>query len=70
MALFVIANGLLLAFWPAHFLRFYDFWSRGDYVGKTAPWRKNVGKIEFRLLGLGFLVVGIGMFWDLVRQLG
>ncbi len=61
MAFFMIANGLLLAFWPQRFLRFYDFWNRGDYVGRTAPWRKNVEKIEYRLLGLGALVVGIAM---------
>jgi uncharacterized protein YjeT (DUF2065 family) len=67
MALFVSANGLLLAFWPLRFLRFYDFWNRGDYVGKTASWRKNVEKTEYRLLGLGALVVGVAMVWDLVR---
>jgi uncharacterized protein YjeT (DUF2065 family) len=66
-ALFAIANGLLLAFWPAGFLRFYDFCNPGDYVGKAAPWRKNVEKIEYRLLGVGFLVVGMLMLWDLLR---
>ena len=67
MGLFVIANGLLLAFWPVRFLRFYDFWNRGDYVGKTAAWRRDVGKMEYRLLGLGAVVVGAAMVWDLVR---
>jgi len=59
MGLFLLLNGLLLAFWPGRFLRFYDFWNRGDYVGKTASWRKNVEKLEYRLLGAGALVVGI-----------
>jgi uncharacterized protein YjeT (DUF2065 family) len=67
VALFMIANGLLLVFWPGHFLRFYDFWNRGDYVGKTDSWRKDVETIVWRLLGLGALVVGIAMIWDLVR---
>jgi hypothetical protein len=66
MGLFMIANGLLLAFWPGRFLRFYDFWNRGDYVGKTASWRNNVEKIENRLLGVGALAVGLAMIWDLV----
>src|ERR1035437_4036622 len=48
----MITNGLLLAFWPLQFLRFYDFWNRGDYVGRAASWRKKVGKVEYRLLGL------------------
>jgi len=67
VGLFVITNGLLLAFLPGRFLRFYDFWSRGDYVGKTALWRKNVEKMEYRLLGLGAIVVGVAMVWDLVH---
>jgi hypothetical protein len=67
LALFVITNGLLLAFWPTRFLRFYDFVNRGDYVGKAAPWRKDVEKIEYRLLGVGFLVAGMLMLWDLLR---
>jgi hypothetical protein len=70
MGLFVIANGLLLAFSPGRFLRFYDFWNRGDYVGKTASWRKNVEKMEYRLLGAGALVVGVAIIWDLVRAGG
>jgi hypothetical protein len=44
-----------------------DFWNRGDYVGKTDSWRKNVEKVEYRLLGVGALVVGIAMIWDFVR---
>ncbi len=63
----MIANGLLLAFWPDHFLRFYDFWNRGDYVGKTANWRKNVETIQYRLLGVGAFVVGIAIMWDILR---
>jgi hypothetical protein len=70
MGLFVIANGLLLAFWPGRFLRFYDFWNRGDYVGKTASWRKNVAKMEYRLLGAGALVVGVAIILDLVHVSG
>jgi uncharacterized protein YjeT (DUF2065 family) len=67
VGLFVIANGLLLTLWPQRFLRFYDFWNRGDYVGRTASWRGNVEKVEFKLLGLAAMVVGAAMVWDLVR---
>jgi hypothetical protein len=67
MGLFIIINGTLLAFWPIRFLRFYDFWNRGDHVGRTASWRGNVEKMEFRLLGLVAMVIGAAMIWDLVR---
>jgi uncharacterized protein YjeT (DUF2065 family) len=67
MGFFMIANGLLLAFWPQRFLRFYDFWNRGDYIGRTASWRKNVEKAEYRLLGLGAMVAGVAIIWDVLR---
>jgi hypothetical protein len=66
-ALFMIANGFLLLFWPKYFLRFYDFWSRGDYVGRTGRWRSNVGRFEYRLLALGFVIIGLVMLWNVVR---
>ena len=66
MGLFVFANGLLLAFWPCRFLRFYDFWNRGDYVGRTASWRRDIEKMEYRLLGFGAVVVGAAIVSDLV----
>lgn len=70
MGLFLMANGLLLAVWPKRFLWLYDLWNRGDYVGKTGSWRKNVDNAEYRSLGLGVLVVGAAMIWDLVRVSG
>jgi hypothetical protein len=66
-ALFMIANGSLLLFWPKYFLRFYDFWSHGDYVGRAARWRSSVGKIGYRLLGLGASFAGVLMLWNLIR---
>ena len=70
LALFMITNGVLLALWPRRFLRFYDFWASGDYVGKAAPWRKSVEKVEFRLLGLIALVVGVAILWNSYRVAG
>lgn len=67
IALYMVVNGLLLALWPERFLRFYDFLNRGDYVGRSAPWRRNVGNWEYRLLGVVALVVGIVMIWNLLR---
>jgi hypothetical protein len=66
VALFMIGNGSLLAFWPKRFLRFYDVWSCGDYVGRTGSWRNNVERLGYRRLGLG-IVVGIAMFCEIVK---
>jgi len=67
IGLFVIANGLLLLFWPKRFLRFYDIWARGDYVGRTGTWRNNVAGFEGKLLGLGFLIAGVAALWGVSR---
>jgi hypothetical protein len=67
LGLFVAANGLLLLFWPKHFLRFYDIWARGDYVGRTGRWRENVAGFEGKLLGLGFLMAGVYVLWSTAR---
>jgi len=67
MALFMIANGALLALWPRRFVRFYDFWTRGDRVGRRVFRGANVERIEYRLLGVGLLVFGLLMIRDLVH---
>ena len=67
MGLFLMTNGLLLTFWPRRFLRFYDFWNPGDYVGRTAHWRSDVEKMEYRLLGLVSVVFGAAIVWNLVQ---
>ena len=43
LGLFVIANGLLLAFWPVQFLRFYDFWNRGTTLAGLLLGVKKLG---------------------------
>ncbi len=66
-SLFIMGNGLLLIAWPRQFLRFYDFWSPGDYVARTAHWRDKIESFEYRLLGLGALGVGILIMWNVLR---
>ena len=63
MGLFLIVNGFLLSFKPEEFLRFYDFCNRGDYVGKAGAWRRDVGNIQYKLLGLCVLFVGAAIIW-------
>ncbi len=64
-ALYMIINGMLLAFWPRHYLRFYDFWVNRDSVGKAAPWRKDVENVEYRLFGLVALASGLAILWGI-----
>jgi uncharacterized protein YjeT (DUF2065 family) len=66
---FIILNGLLLAIWPKHFLRFYDFWTPGDYVAKTASWRKDVHKLEARLFGLVLVAIGVASAWAVLHDI-
>jgi len=65
---FAMTNGLLLAIWPKHFLRFYDRWARGDYVGRSASWRKEVTQLRYKLLGAGLFAVGAAVIWDIVHK--
>jgi hypothetical protein len=54
-----LTNGALLIFRPDLFLRFYDWQNPGDYVGKTAAWRKDVRSIEWKFLGVIFALMGV-----------
>lgn len=69
MGLFAITNGVLLILSPKHFLKFHDVWARGDWVGRTAPWREDVGKTEYKILGLLILAVGIMILWDMISRI-
>lgn len=68
MGIFMTTNGVLLIFWPRHFLRFYDFYARGEWV-KTATWRKDVGNFDWKMFGLITLVAGIAILWDVVPRI-
>ena len=63
---FLVGNGVLLSFWPKHFVRFYEIWAAGDHVGK-ARIHRDVERFEYRCLGLAFVIAGLYMIWHLVR---
>jgi hypothetical protein len=65
---FLLANGVLLLFWPKGFVRFYDVWAGGDYVGR-AHIRRDVKSWKYKILGLLFGAAGLYIIWDL-GQLG
>jgi hypothetical protein len=65
----IVVNGILLAFWPDSFLRFYDWQNPGDHVGKTAPWRKNVHNFEWRCFGVLTAVSGLFFLSLLIKLL-
>jgi len=65
-----VVNGTLLALRPDLFLRFYDLLNPGDYVAKTAGWRRDIDKFEYRLLGAAFVVVGLLILGLIGKLLG
>jgi len=58
-----VTNGILLLFRPDSFLRFNDWLNRGDYVFRTASWRRDVHNPEWKALGAACLVMGV---WVLI----
>jgi uncharacterized membrane protein len=66
---FATAIGMLTAFWPRKFLRLFDVLNPGDYVFRTAAWRKNIDGAEFRIVGLGLAVFGAVAIWLMLRDL-
>jgi hypothetical protein len=69
VGLFLAINGFLMAFYPDFFLKFYDWYTPGDYVAKQAGWRKAIHTLEFRIVGI--LIAGFGIFVaiSLLRQM-
>jgi hypothetical protein len=63
-----VYDSLLKTFWPRQFLRFFDFWAGGDVIAKTGTWRNKIYKFEYRILGLGALVVGLMIMWDFLGK--
>jgi len=51
--------GTLLTYKPDAFLRFHETFVDRSKQNKNAAWRKNVYNSEYKILGMGFLVVGI-----------
>ncbi len=56
--LFMAVNGFLLVFFPGSFVRFHDWYTPGDYISKSAQWKKDVRKWEFRFVGALLLCFG------------
>ena len=58
-ACLVAIDGGLLIFRPDLFLKFYDRLNPGDYVGRSAGWRKDVHNTEYKILGVLLLLSGL-----------
>ncbi|NYF79894.1 hypothetical protein HDF17_002214 [Granulicella arctica] len=65
----IVVNGSLLIFRPDLFLRFYDWQNPGDYVGKTANWRKDVYNAQYKILGIILSLSGLGFLGLMIRLL-
>lgn len=69
VGVFLASAGTLIAVSGKGFLRFYDFCFRGDYVGRTASWRENVDKAEWKAIGVLALAFGAYIIWTILRNL-
>lgn len=69
LCLFMVVNGILLVFAPGLFLRFYDWYTPGDYVSKNAEWRNSVYDVESRILGIFMLCLGVFFTVILLRKM-
>ena len=67
--IYLLVNGLALAFRPNLFLRLYDWENRGDCVGRSASWRKDVHNTDWKALGIAFAIAAVCMLWELVKVL-
>jgi hypothetical protein len=56
----IATAGALLVFRADLFLRFYDFLNPGMKWNKTAEWRQNVARQEYKTFGL--LLLSFGLF--------
>jgi hypothetical protein len=67
-SLFVV-YGTLLAWRPDLFLRFHDTFVDRSKWNRIAAWRKNVHKIEYKVLGIGFLISGLFLVFITLTKL-
>jgi len=67
LALLAVLNGVLLAFLPKYFLRAYDCYARGDYVGRTAEWRAKIDNPEYKIAGIALAAFGIFIIYVVVH---
>jgi hypothetical protein len=58
-----LVYGVLLVFRPDQFLRVLEWLNPGDYVIKTASWRKDVHNKEWWFLGLAFILNGLFLLY-------
>jgi hypothetical protein len=66
-ALFAVLGGLLV-FSPPLFLRVHDFLNPGSRNLK-AEWRSQIGRLEYKVLGMVLLCFGLFMFFNTIAKL-
>ena len=61
--------GALLVWRPILFLRYYDLFIDRSRWSKSLEWRKNVHNVEYKLLGIAFVVVGLFLMFSTLTRL-
>jgi len=69
MGAFLVAYGTLLTSKSSVFLRFHDAFVDRSRWNRNAEWRRNVDRLEFKILGVIFLLFGLFVVFISVTRL-
>ena len=64
-----VTYGALLAFRPDRFLRFHDTFIDRSKWNRTAEWRKHVADVEYKALGIAFLIFGLFVVFSVLAKI-
>jgi hypothetical protein len=67
---FFLVNGVLLAFQPELYLKFHDWYARGDYRAKSPEWRQQAFGIQAKITGYILAVFGAFVLVETVAKVG
>lgn len=65
----LVIYGALLAFRPGPFLRFHDTFIDRSKWNRGAAWRQQVDRMEYKVLGIAFVIVGLIVVFAMLARL-
>jgi hypothetical protein len=69
MGAFLVVYGTLLTYKSSAFLWFHDSFVDRSQWNRNAEWRRNVDRLEFKMLGVCFLLIGLFVAFMSVTRL-
>jgi hypothetical protein len=65
----LVTYGALLALRPDRFLRFHDTFIDRSKWNRSAEWRKHVADVEYKVLGIAFVISGLFIVFSMLVKL-